>query len=108
VSRTGGVALISSGDLSALQLLALLAVNFAPLQRCSDGLWRCDWRHFPQDGVDFLDLQFLRAEGLLEMTETVAVVTVLGRDVLLRAKARLAFPMSPPMSGYAAAHSTMQ
>lgn len=94
-------------ELTAPQLLALLAANLAPLKRHGDGLWRCAANGFPAAGVHFEDLDALCLEGLAEVVSASAIITEAGRAALEASPARsVRSPVA--RSGTQGAHLSLQ
>jgi hypothetical protein len=91
--------LIDGQDLTSSQLLALIAVNLAPLTLRSDGHWRSAWRDFPDAGITEADMLVLAAEGLIDRTPRGAVITVRGRELLERHQQVNAGPSATPALG---------
>jgi hypothetical protein len=92
--------MVERAQLSAAQLLALIAANLAPIERCSDGQWRTGTRQFPSEGVAEDDVVALWRLRLVERTPTGAIITDLGRTVLLsRENADDASTATPAQSG---------
>ena len=75
--------MVERGQLSAAQLLALIAVNLAPVECCSDGKWRTRTNQFPAEGLLEDNIVALWRLRLVERTPTGAIITDLGRQILL-------------------------
>ncbi len=95
-------------ELSALQLLALVAANFAPLKKCSDGRWRSVWQQFPAAGIADDEIRCLSDIGLIEIAPASALVTCEGRTAMLATGAVGDFPAIPALPGQMRAPSLVQ
>ncbi len=94
--------------LTTNQLLALMAVNYGPAQRHSDGRWRSAWKHFPAEGIADEDISALWKAALIEWAGTVAVTTESGRLTLGAGEWLKPFDAIPAKTGNQAAHLSIQ
>jgi hypothetical protein len=104
----GAASVIAWFHLTTTQLLALIAVNFAPMKRCRDRRWRSVWNNFPVEGVDDEDIWFLRGQGLLETSSDSAVVTLAGRSAIEAQTQCGAFRMPAAKGGTRETHLSLQ
>jgi len=106
--HSSGAKTMRLSDLSKSQLLALMAVNIAPLRRCSDGLWRAHWNEFPDCGIAVDDIFLLCSAGFVEMTHAGAIVTEEGQSVMQFGQALESPTVTPALRGLQDAHVTLQ
>ena len=95
-------------ELTTDQLLALMALNYGPAKRCSDGRWRSEWKSFPAEGISEVDIGSLWRAGLIEWTGSVAVATETGRLILKEGEWLRPFDATPARSGTQSPHMSLQ
>lgn len=104
----GRFTMSGTADLSAAQWLALIAVNFGPLKRCTDGRWRSGWQDFPASGLGDAEIHFLSDNELAEVAQTGAILTEKGRFLIRDAGAVGELPATPARAGMHAVPSLLQ
>ncbi len=95
-------------ELTTDQLLALMALNYGPAKRCSDGRWRSEWKSFPAGGISEADIGTLWQAGLIEWAGNVAVATEAGRSILKDGVWLRPFDATPARSGTQSPHLSLQ
>lgn len=86
----------------------MIAVNYAPITRCTDDRWRSSWNSFPRDGIGEHEVRILEEEGLVEVARAVAIVTDKGRFVLQQHDIQGPLPATPAMHAGREAHFSLQ
>jgi len=96
-------------EITSDQILALIAVNYGPIQRCRDGRWRSLWNNFPSTGIADEDVQVLSHRALVEVGPWGAIVTVAGLSALKEShSATRSFVAVPARSGTHEPHRSLQ
>ncbi|HWU25047.1 MAG TPA: hypothetical protein VN154_01475 [Rhizomicrobium sp.] len=95
-------------ELTTSQLFALMAVNYGPAKRCSDGRWRSEWKGFPTEGIAQEDIGVLWRAHLIEWAGNVAVATEAGCSILQNGEWLRPFDATPARSGTQTAHLSLQ
>ncbi len=95
--------------LSSDQILALIAVNYAPIVRCDDGRWRSLWNNFPSNGIADEDVRVLSHRALVELGPWGAIVTDHGLSVLKASHSwTKSFTAVPARAGTHQPHRSLQ